>query len=241
MNTQREINFTGLNKSFSGKAVLQDISIAVRSGEATVLTGKNGTGKTTLMKILSGLLKPDSGYVDHGNGPVRWKQVRNTLFLEFMYMHQAPYMFNGTVLHNLEISLGSLSKRDQQRTMMEQALDWADLSAQKNTLARALSGGQQQRVALARAWLRQAPYLLLDEPTANMDSHACIRTLKLLQKLKESGTGMIICTHSTQVFRDLADRNLLLSGDKISDAPEMEFEGNVEPISRDKPRNNAVA
>jgi tungstate transport system ATP-binding protein len=236
-----EITFSGLTKIFAGNSVLQDIGISVRHGEVTVLAGANGTGKTTLLKILAGLLKPESGNVNAGNGTVPWKRSRKMLMYQFMYMHQSPYMFNGTVLRNLEIAANQLSATGLKESMIEQALDWAELEQQRDTLARALSGGQQQRVALARAWLRQAPYLLLDEPTANMDSHSCIRTLKLLEKLKACGTGMVICTHNTQVFWDLSDRNLVLTGKEIVDSTLPEFEGNVAPITRDSTRNNAVA
>ncbi len=224
------IQFTGISKSFSGVKILTDVTVTLRGGRIYLLSGENGAGKTTLLKILSGLLTPDRGTVDFGFYTQSIRQSREELLGYFMYMHQTPYMFEGSVSKNLSITPKPSLNAEQRQQDIDTVLQWSMLLQHKFSPARSLSGGQQQRVALARAWLRQPPFLLLDEPVANMDFLSALRTLKLLQHLKEAGVGIMISSHNFQFFDKHVDQRLVLSDGQLTDAQNLEYSGNVIPI-----------
>ncbi len=208
MTNHGELNFSGITKSFSGAKLLNNVNISLHGGKVLLLTGQNGTGKTTLLRIMAGLEKPQSGYANFGSTDEKWKRVRKRLLEKVMYLHQHPYMFAGSVYHNLSLALPGSMSANRKKESVSQALDWGLLTAYASAEAKTLSGGQQQRVALARAWLRQAPVFLLDEPITNMDTQSSTRTIKLLHQLKQESTAILICSHNHQVFSGLVDRRL---------------------------------
>ena len=99
------IQFTEISKSFFRTKILTDVTVTIHGGRVYLLSGENGAGKTTLLKILSGLLTPDQGSVDFGFHSRSIKQSRKELLRYLMYMHQTPYMFEGSVSRNLSIAL----------------------------------------------------------------------------------------------------------------------------------------
>jgi len=224
------IQFTGISKSFSGVKILTDVTVTLCGGRIYLLSGENGAGKTTLLKILSGLLIPDRGTVDFGFYTKSIRKSREELLHYFMYMHQTPYMFEGSVSKNLSITRNPFLDAEQKQQSIDAVLQWSMLLPHKFAPARSLSGGQQQRVALARAWLRQSPFLLLDEPVANMDFPSALRTLELLQRMKEAGVGIVISSHNFQFFNKYVDQRLVLSDGQLTHAQDLEYSGNVTPI-----------
>jgi ABC-type multidrug transport system ATPase subunit len=234
MTSQVEINFSGIVKSFSGTRLLDNVGITLQGGNVLLLTGQNGTGKTTLLRILAGLEKPRSGYVNFGSADEKWKRLRKRLLENVMYLHQRPYMFSGSVAGNLSLALPASMTVKQKKESIIQALNWAGLTRHASSEAKTLSGGQQQRVALARAWLRQAPVLLLDEPIANMDVQSSTRTITLLQQLKHENIAILICSHNHQVFDGLVDQHFELLNSKLIDAETVKYGGNITSINREK-------
>ena len=226
------IQFTEISKSFSGTEILTDVTVTLHGGRVYLLSGENGAGKTTLLKILSGLLTPDQGSVDFGFHSRSIRQSRKELLRYLMYMHQTPYMFEGSVSRNLSIALKPFMISRHRDKDINNALQWAMLSKHKSVPAKSLSGGQQQRVALARAWLRQSPFLLLDEPVTNMDVPSALRTLELLQRLKEAGVGIVISSHNSRFFNKHVDQRLILSDGKLASVEDLEYSGNVTSIHR---------
>ena len=232
------IQFTQISKSFSRARILVDVSLTIHGGRIYLLSGENGAGKTTLLKILSGLLAPDRGSVDFGLHSKSIRQSRKELLRYLMYMHQTPYMFEGSVSRNLSIALKPFTGEEHQRRNIHDALQWAMLSKRQSAPAKSLSGGQQQRVALARAWLRKPAFLLLDEPVANMDTSSALRTIELLLSLKEAGAGIVISSHNFQFFNEHVDRRLILSDGRLTDVEDFKYSGNVTPIHRDNRANS---
>ena len=210
MKTPLEMKIDHLYKKFGQRTLLDGVQITLRGGQCQLLSGANGAGKTTLLRIIAGLDKPDSSTIDMGSGPKKWERCRSLLHSRVIYLHQHPYMFDGTVKYNLGYALPRGLDRKTGIDRIEYALHWADLHRHANTPAKSLSGGERQRVALARAWLSTPRVLLLDEPTVNMDKESCLWTLKLLRSLKTDGIALVVVSHDPVLFYGLLDSHLHL-------------------------------
>lgn len=215
------LQYSNVAKSFGkgkrSKNILKNTSITINKGECILLSGKNGSGKSTLLRILAGFLKPDSTTISTKQQSLTWKQARKLIRTHVMYLYQEPYMFEGSVYRNLSYALNGKYTASLSSTKIRQALKWADLEHREKIEAKCLSGGEKQRLALAQAWLKQPDFLLLDEPTANMDKHSKRRTGKLLSEFKESGTALLIATHDLDHLLHIMDRRLILEDGKITE------------------------
>jgi len=213
-----DIKYENILKSYGkgkhSKLILTDVEIEIKGGECTLITGKNGSGKSTLLKIIGGLLKPNKATIETGSVTLNWKKYRNLVKNDVMYLYQEPYMFDGTVRTNLSYAL----QKGQETEAVNQAMKWAELEHRANTQAKFLSGGEKQRVALAQAWLKKPAVLLLDEPTANMDTKSRRRTEALLDTFKESGTALFIASHDPNHFHRITNHRLLLDEGHIAQA-----------------------
>ncbi|ODB94604.1 hypothetical protein A3194_20350 [Candidatus Thiodiazotropha endoloripes] len=215
MTTTDQFNVHCLKKHYAKRQVLNEVTFSLQAGQTHLLSGDNGAGKTTLLRILAGLEKPDSIRIDLGKGPLNWRHVKKTLQHHALYLHQHPYMFDGTVSYNLDYAIGvKLTKRERQQ-QIDKALEWADLQQLSHAPAKSLSGGEKQRVSLARAWLKRPSILLLDEPTSNLDQESRHRTLSLLKAFKSDGTAMLLASHDPMHFPTLIDQHLRLDQGKL--------------------------
>jgi tungstate transport system ATP-binding protein len=231
--TPLKLHFNDIHKRFGRRFVLISTNIQLSGGECTVLTGPNGAGKTTLLRIMAGLEKPDRGSIDMGLGATRWRRCYSALRTTILYLHQHPYLFDGSVSRNLAYAISGKHNRSLCQQRILEALEWAGLTAIADNHAKTLSGGERQRVALARAWLREPRALLLDEPTTNLDPDARTRTLELLFRLKESGIALLIASHDPHHFASLADKHLHLTQGIL--AEEFSDTTNVTPFRRAHP------
>lgn len=201
-------------KGKHSKLILNNVELEIKGGECTLITGKNGSGKSTLLRIIGGLLAPNKATIETGLITLNWNKYRKLINNQVIYLYQEPYMFDGTVRKNLSYAL----HKDQPKEAVDQALKWAELEHRSNTQAKFLSGGERQRVALAQAWLKQPAVLLLDEPTANMDTKSRRRTEDLLSTFKESNTALYIASHDPNHFHRIMNHRLLLEEGCITQA-----------------------
>jgi len=189
-----------LRCGYGRKAVVHDVSLAVESGEVLCMLGANGSGKTTLFKTLLGFIPPLSGTVLVDGGDVRhWPRRR---FAETLaYVPQAhippfPFTVREVVLTARAAHLGSFSapgKRDE--VITEEALEGLGLTSLANQPYTEISGGERQLVLIARALAQQPRFLLLDEPTSNLDFGNQIKVLRHLKELSKRGLGLLMTTH----------------------------------------------
>jgi putative ABC transport system ATP-binding protein len=190
--------------------VLKGVSLALDRGEIVALEGPSGSGKTTLLSIMGCILSPTSGEVvvagerAHVAKPAQLAAIRRkSLGFVFQQFNLFPAL---TAVENVEYALNIRGITTNARDMAQSAIDAVGLSERRDFLPRDLSGGQKQRVAIARALASQPPVLLVDEPTANLDSHVGMQILELFRELARTfHQALLIVTHDPKV-RQIVDR-----------------------------------
>jgi ABC-2 type transport system ATP-binding protein len=194
------IDVRGLNKSFGGRHVVRDFALQVRNGEIYGFLGPNGSGKTTSIRMLCGLLRPDSG---SGNC-LGHDVLRDTAAIkrEVGYMTQHFSLWEDlTVRENLEFVARMYGTR-QRRGAIAETLEQLGLGEAEHRLAGVLSGGWKQRLSLAACLLHRPRLLLLDEPTAGVDPQARREFWQEIHALAASGLSVLVATH----YMDEAER-----------------------------------
>jgi putative ABC transport system ATP-binding protein len=203
--------------------VLKGVSLAVERGEIVALEGPSGSGKTTLLSILGCILTPTSGEVTVDGLRVSRDEraLPGIRRRSIGFVFQQSNLFGAlTARENVEYALNLKGRTGRvARAEAEQLLDAVGLDGRKNFLPRDLSGGQKQRVAIARALGGDAPVLLADEPTANIDSTTAIQILELFRRLaKQQNRALLIVTHDPKV-RAITDRVLHIRDGLIVENP----------------------
>lgn len=198
----------------SERPVIEHLSISLPAGHCLVIRGDSGTGKTTLLRLVAGLLSADTGRICHDDHPLRSLAAEPR---RLAWAGQHPWFIHGTLAENLRQAAPTASDAALRAVLTRCAL--TDLPAGLDTRldenGGGLSGGQGRRVALARALLAPAPLLLLDEPTAELDPITEARIVQTLAEEKGRRT-VIIATHSSACAA-LADHSLWL-GEEVPDA-----------------------
>ena len=203
--------FREIEKSFSGSQILCGVDLSLYPEKCILLSGKNGVGKTTLLKIIAGLEIPDLAKIEISGKTNCWKKAVRSVRKEIIYLHQHPIMFSSTVESNVAYGLRFTSlNRKQRRESVEEALEWAGLTDVAKQQAKTLSGGIQQRVAFTRARIMRPKVLLLDEPMANMDYESREQTYQLLVRMKSAGMSLVITSHFMQYFEGIVDQHFQL-------------------------------
>lgn len=191
---------------------LQGVSLQMPAGQVTALVGPSGAGKSTVLHLLAGFLRADSGHILVDGQPFLPQQHGRFTTL----LRQHAYLFNGSIAANLR-----LAKPDASDAQLFEALEQVELKSWVLSLPHGLqtivgsagfglSGGQARRLALARVYLRNAPVVLLDEPTAGLDKNTTDEVLRSLSKLAASGRyTMVLVTHDPQVMAIATNRCVL--------------------------------
>jgi ABC-2 type transport system ATP-binding protein len=194
------IDVANLNKSFGPKHVVKDFSLQVREGEIYGFLGPNGSGKTTSIRMLCGLLKPDSGR----GTCLGYDVVRDTVAIkrEVGYMTQRFSLWEDlTIRENLDFVARMYGMKDRP-SAVQQTLSDLGLRKRQDQLAGTLSGGWKQRLALAACLLHRPKLLLLDEPTAGVDPQARRDFWEEIHALAAKGMSVLVSTH----YMDEAER-----------------------------------
>jgi ABC-2 type transport system ATP-binding protein len=200
MNSEAIIAVRGLTKYYNGRAAVDHVDLDVRQGEIVGFLGPNGSGKTTTIRMICGLLKPDEG----SGTCLGFDILRDAgrIKLEVGYMTQRFSLYEDlTIAENLDFvaRLYALQPRDR---IVADTLDQLGLANRRDQLAGTLSGGWKQRLALAAAVMHRPKLLLLDEPTAGVDPKARREFWDEIHKLAANGLTVLVSTH----YMDEAER-----------------------------------
>jgi len=199
MNTLFKVH--GLRKRY-GERLLFDIdTLTLDAASAYVLTGANGVGKSTLLRILAGLDTAEIGQAVFEGKPVALDPYPPSLRRAIVYVHQHPVMFSTSVAQNIGYGLAARGEpRARVAALVAEAMDWAGVGYLRDTDPARLSGGEKQRVALARARVLQPRLLLLDEPTANLDGAAREQVIALIPTLVQEGSTVVMACHDRDLI-----------------------------------------
>jgi simple sugar transport system ATP-binding protein len=218
----------GVWKYFGRMAALSDVSLEVRTGECHALVGRNGAGKSTLVGVLTGLLKPDRGAVSLHGGPAPGLGDRAAWQRHVACVYQRSMVISTlSVAENIFLNRneGSLVHwRSLRKQARELVLDWGfDLDVDQP--AGELSVEQKQIVEIARALSAGARFLILDEPTASLESGAIARLFERVRRMKENGVAILYISHHLEEIYEICDVvTVLRDGDRIVTAPVAELD-----------------
>ena len=200
------LELKNISKKFKDRQILENFNLIVEENKILAIVGPSGGGKTTLLRMLAGLEKIDSGEIVY-NGeslPVDELEKRNLLGFVFQDFQLFPHL---TVLENLVLSpikTMNMSKSDAEHKAIT-LLNKLGLEKQVNNYPVSLSGGQKQRVALARAMMIDPKIIGYDEPTSALDPELRLEVEKLIIQNRELGITQIVVTHDLQFAENIAD------------------------------------
>jgi putative ABC transport system ATP-binding protein len=219
------VQATNLKKTYMlGKVpveALQGVNLKVESGEFLAILGPSGSGKSTLLNLIGALDKPSSGNLLIESTDVstlndnQLTEIRSRIGFVFQFFNLIPRF---TARTNVELSMSIAGiNRAERRKRVEHLLETVGLKERMDHKPAELSGGQQQRVAIARALANNPRFLLLDEPTGNIDSKTAKEIMELIKKLNADGVTIIMVTHDQNIAK-LAKRTVqVFDGRIISD------------------------
>ena len=207
-----------LRKEYSGKTVVDRISIEVSSGETVGLLGPNGAGKTTFFYMIVGLLGADSGKILIDSEDMTNMGISSRSKAGLSYLPQEPSIFRRlTVKENILAALEQrpdLNKDDRSKKLKELLNDFS-LHEFSETKGIKLSGGERRRVEIARALASNPKFLLLDEPFAGIDPIAVSDLKSTIKSLNDSGYGILISDHNVRDTMQICHKVLIMSEGKI--------------------------
>lgn len=233
-----EITVTGLRKRFGSLTVLDGIDLCLNPGERVAIIGPSGTGKSTLLRCLNFLDRPDEGVIRIGELQVDASRASRAQILalrrrtSFVFQNYALFA-NRTARENLTeglIGVRGLSRTDA-NARADAILARIGLGDKAGSYPAALSGGQQQRVGIGRAMAMESDLMLFDEPTSALDPEWVGEVLDLIRSIADGRQTMLIVTHEMQFAREIADRIIFMEGGRIVEEgpPEQVFDAPKDP------------
>ena len=201
-----------LTKSYSGRTVVRNVSLEVKSGEVVGLLGPNGAGKTTTFYMVVGLTAPDSGNVLLDGKDVTGDPMYLRARKGIGYLPQEPSIFRGlTVEQNILAILETLDMtRAARRTRADELLNELKLAPLASSPAHTLSGGERRRVEITRALVISPLFILLDEPFAGIDPIAVTDIQTIIFHLKARGIGVLVTDHNVRETLRITDRAYII-------------------------------
>lgn len=217
------IKVTDLHKSFGELAVLKGIDFQADTGEVIVIIGPSGMGKSTFLRCINYIERPEKGIIEIDDVKVdaekcTEKEIKQLRLKTSMVFQNYNIFKNKTVIENVMLPMTSVQKIEKEiaKEKALQYLDQVGLLDKVNEYPSRLSGGQQQRVGIARAMAVNPKLILLDEPTSSLDPELVLGILDILRNLaNEHKRTMIIVTHEMSFAKEIADRIIFMDDGRI--------------------------
>ena len=212
MSNESAISARNLHFAYNGHTVLEDISLDIAKGEYVGVIGPNGGGKTTFLKLVLGLLEPDSGTLSvFGETPQKARKLGRIGYVP-QRVAQFEKQFPATVLEVVTSGLTSVPASLRHKDAVQNAMEATDIADLQSKLIHELSGGQRQRVFIARCLTAHPRILLLDEPVTGVDVPSRERFYALLKKLnREKGITILFVTHDVDAIAKEVQQVLCLN------------------------------
>ena len=222
------IRTENLHKSFGDLHVLRGVSQTIRKGEVVSVIGPSGGGKSTFLRCLNLLEKPESGKIFFQGKEITGKGVnidihRQKMGMVFQQFNVFPHL---TVAQNITLAPKLLKGKSESEAnaMARDLLDRVGLLSKFDEMPGNLSGGQKQRLAIVRALAMEPEVMLFDEPTSALDPEMVGEVLDVIKGLVKTGMTSVIVTHEMRFAREVSDRCLFIADGKVlEDAPPEEF------------------
>ena len=204
-------------KYHKGRTVYEDFSLHIKNEESTVITGKNGCGKTTLTKLIMGILKPQLGDISiFGHNTRKLTLGQTGEMIGYVFQYPERQLFATSVIEELTFPL--VFKGYEKHVVNERAeemIELFQLEKVKDSYPFFLSYGEKRRLAIASVLMNNPKYIILDEPTASLDSERIEILSDVIDKLKENKIGILIISHNEKFVKRHGDRIITIEGGLI--------------------------
>ena len=208
---------------------VRDVSFFVRRGEIVTLIGANGAGKSTILRALSGVVRPSAGSISHDGKPIAGLPSHRIARLGIAHVPEGRGVFaNMSVLENLEMGGYARSSRKEVGESLERAFAlFPRLAERAGQLAGTLSGGEQQMLAIGRGLVQRPDLLLLDEPSMGLSPVLVSEIFRMIGEIRRAGTTILLVEQNASMALALADRAYVL------EAGEIALEGKASDLQED--------
>ena len=217
------LSATGLRKSFQGRAVVNNVSLHVQTGEIVGLLGPNGAGKTTCFYMIVGLVPSDRGHISLDGRDIARLPMHARARLGVGYLPQEASVFRKLSVHDNVMGILQLRRemnRKQRQQRLEELLEELNINHIRDSIGMSLSGGERRRVEIARALAAEPRFMLLDEPFAGVDPLSVLDIQRIIDHLRSRGIGILITDHNVRETLGICQRAYILSdGEVIADGP----------------------
>jgi len=212
-----QLEANNIKKTYSGRTVVKDFSLSVKTGEVVGLLGPNGAGKTTSFYMMVGLIRADEGTIKMGQDFLTHLPIHERALRGIGYLPQEASIFRE--LNIEENILAVLENRDlskhEKKQLMEDLIRDLNLGHVRKSRGGALSGGERRRVEIARALALEPKFILLDEPFAGVDPLAVGDIQELIRALKKRNIGVLITDHNVRETLGIVDRAYIMNSGEL--------------------------
>jgi branched-chain amino acid transport system ATP-binding protein len=224
------LKVNNINFYYGEVQVLSDVSIMVGDGEFVALFGPNGHGKSTLLKVICGLLQPTAGSVEYNGETINKLPIQKIVDMGLVYIAEDRHLFSDmSVIDNLKMGAYPKSARGKENENLELVFHlFPKLKTLRNRIASSLSGGEARMLAIGRGLMSNARFLAIDEPSFGLAPNLRVDVFKAINQIREKGVSILLVEQSTSIAINYADRVYIIEDGRIT------FEGDRDKVIHDE-------